>query len=672
MTARHVSGVLRATVALLLLYPVPAAHAQGTARDLTRSSIEDLMNVQVTSASRKEERAGNVAAAVYVITQDEIRRSGLRSVPELLRLVPGVQVARLDATKWAVSVRGFNDLYSNKLLVLIDGRSIYNGVFSGVLWGTAAIMPESIERIEVVRGPGGATWGANAVNGVINIVTKRAADAQGVLVTLSGGSVGDVAGGLRYGGRRKHLEYRLSSMWSGYGPSALPAGGSAGDAARTLVNVVQADWARGAHTVSFKAAARGSETDTPLLRPFWVALAPLTGADTASHEPGRSRDDSGAMSWTRTVPESELRVQASVTRRDVKTFREHLLEYETDLDVEYSRQAGARHELVAGGGVRRDRYEAEGSYVIALTGEHERRYVVNLFAEDQVRVHRRARLTAGARLERASATGWSLQPTGRFIWDVVPDRHHVWLAASRAVRTPSALDLDLRLRARAVLQPGLPPVVIGVNGNSHFAAERFADVEAGYRFEIGSRAGLDVTGFRGRYQRLPTSVPEPPVLESVGGTPYVLLASRLENLFDAATRGVEASGFWSPVRVWRLDASYSRISLRPISRRTGDPLPVALDGNAPDHQWQIRSSLWLTRRLEASGALYRVGALPRLAVPSYTRVDARLEFRVDGHWSLVGTGQNLLQARHQEFGDALGVTAAQVRRGAGVQLIWHD
>ena len=188
-------------VCVLLIDPSPGL-AQGRPRDLTQVSLEDLMNIEVTSASRKEQPAGDVAAAIFVITRDDIRRSGMTTIPDLLRLAPGVQVAQINANKWAVSVRGFNDLFANKLLVLVDGRSVYNRLFSGVLWDAEDLMLDDIERIEVIRGPGAALWGANAVNGVINIITRTSSETQGTLVRVDAGSSGQ-QGALRYGGNRR-------------------------------------------------------------------------------------------------------------------------------------------------------------------------------------------------------------------------------------------------------------------------------------------------------------------------------------------------------------------------------------------------------------------------------------------------------------------------------------
>ncbi|HWW87512.1 MAG TPA: TonB-dependent receptor plug domain-containing protein, partial [Vicinamibacterales bacterium] len=240
------------TLLLTLVVGVTDARSQTTQPDLARATLEELLNVEITSASRKEQRADQAPAAVYVITQDDIRRSGITVLPEVFRLVPGMQVAQINSSDWAISVRGFNDLWSNKLLVLVDGRSIFTREFSGVLWNAQDLMLEDIDRIEVIRGPGGTVWGANAVNGVINIITKSANDTKGALVRLGGGSYAGADAAVRYGGSFGNTAYRVYSQWSDHGQSESAPQVQANDAWNRLTNGFRTDWAQGGQAVTLE------------------------------------------------------------------------------------------------------------------------------------------------------------------------------------------------------------------------------------------------------------------------------------------------------------------------------------------------------------------------------------------------------------------------------------
>lgn len=664
-------SVLRAgIVAVTALLVSSNAYAQAESPDLVLTTLEDLMNVEIRAASRKEQRAGDVAAAVHVISRDDIRRSGLRTLPELLRLAPGVQVARVDATKWAVSIRGFNNLYANKLLVLINGRSVYNRVFSGVFWGSQDVLVDDIERIEVVRGPGGAVWGANSVNGVINIVTRNAADARGVLVRLGSGTNGDAQGALRYGGSIAGVSYSLSSQWSAYGESPLDGAVAPEDSANTFANSLRADWTRGRNSLMVEGSVLANATRARWMKAIWpgvASVAPDTGV--AADAAATARDASVLARWTHSAADgAELQVQSFVAARSLDNLTEREDERTADVDVQYYTKLGSRHDIVVGGGLRDDSYRAANSFALSLNGAHARRQVLNVFAQDEVSLPGRLRVTAASKVEHESTSGWSLQPTGRLLWEAVPDQQHLWIATSRALRTPSAIDHDLRLNYAAVPQAGAPMLLLGIVGNPNYAAERFTDAEVGYRVQLGSRATFDVTAFSGRYSGLPTDEPLAPVFEPSG---YLFMASRFENGLDVHTKGIELTGRWTPARSWTFDASYSGLRLTPRLREgSRDATAGAFDGSAPRHQWQLRAGGQVNPRLELSGALYYAGRIASLDVPGHARLDVRAAFQVTKQLSLILTGRDLLEAAHREFrGDM--VAATLVRRAATIQLAWR-
>jgi iron complex outermembrane recepter protein len=633
--------------------------------DLGRATLEDLMKIEITSASRKGQRADDTPAAVFVLTQDDIRRSGIRTVPELFRLVPGVQVAQVNASNWAVSIRGFNDQYANKLLVLIDGRSIYQRTFAGVFWDAADLMLDDIDRIEVVRGPGGAVWGANAVNGVINIVTKTASETQGALVRVGGGTFDGTGVTARYGGSFGSAKYRLYSQWSGHRDTTLGSLPSANDGWSAVTNGLRLDWTRGADEWTVDGSFKTGDGQTTWNLPGSSApdVAPRT--DVASP----FRTGSALGRWThRGDNGSSLQVQSSVAmvrRNDFVSSDEKSV----DADLQYHVKLGARHDVVAGGGYRLVTTTTGRNYAVSFDPATPDIAVANLFVQDEVALAGRVHLTLGSKVEHDTFSAWGLQPTVRLMW-APAKRHHLWAAASRALRTPTLSDRVLRLNVAVIPDPRLP-IVIGIVGNNDYQAERFQDAEAGYRLEVGSTLSVDVTTFRGRYTTLPTREPLAPIFETTPGPPHVFIASRIENRQQADTTGLEVAARLAPVPAWRLDASYSSFHLTPhLDPTSQDAQAAAFDGNAPAHQWQLGSSVWLGSRTEANATLFHVGTLTALGVPAYTRADARVEVKLTRQLSAIAAGRNLLDPAHVEY-TAFTIVATQVPRSADVQLVWR-
>jgi iron complex outermembrane receptor protein len=661
---------LLARLALALVAVPAAALAQAKPPDLATATIEELMNIKITSVARKEQRADETPAAVFVITQDDIRRSGAQTLPELFRLVPGMQVAQINASTWAVGIRGSNSQFSNKLLVLIDGRSVYKRNFSGVSWDAADMVFDDIDHIEVIRGPGGAVWGANAVNGVINIVTKGAADTQGALIHVEGGTVDPLQATARYGGAFGHAAYRVNAEWNDRGDTRLASGAAAGDGWQSVTTGGRVDWTRGraAWTVdgSFRA---GNE------HPLYNFLeGPTPGSPPVTDNPASFREGNVLGRWTRRgAGGAELQVQSVVAiSRRFSSIPHDVSDNENafDTQVQYQTRLGARHDLVAGGGYRFiDSSTTSRSFAIFLTPPDHRNSIVNVFAQDEIALASRVRLTLGSKVERDTVSGWSLEPTARVMWQPAP-RHDVWFAASRALRTPSNTDLALHLNIAAVPGPGAT-VVIGVLGNPDYQAEEFQDAEAGYRLQLASKLSVDVTAFRGHYSGLPTFEPLAPVFVTTPGAPYVFIASRLENLQKADTAGLEVAARFAPAPAWRLDGSYSNFHLTPHPDPSSrDAAAQTYDGNAPAHQWHLHSSVRLGPRTDVDAARFRVGALRALGVPAYTRADARVEVRLTkGLWA-VAVARNLLDSPHAEFVGG-SVMSTEVRRGAGLQLGWR-
>jgi iron complex outermembrane receptor protein len=638
--------------------------------DLARLSIEELLNVEVTSVSRKEERADAAPAAVYVITQDDIRRSGIRSLPDLFRLVPGVQVAQVNASNWAISVRGFNDVYSNKLLVLIDGRSIYNRAFSGVFWNAEDLLLDDIDRIEVVRGPGGTVWGANAVNGVINIVTKSAYQTRGALVHYSLGTFDRNDVSLRYGGTVGKAAYRVFTRYTDRDESVMPSGGvEAGDSSDVLTNGVRLDWEAGRRSFTIDGgftAAFSHPLFTLLVSP--VPEVPIQTDNKATRHTGFLLGR-----FTESLHNgASLQVQAFFNHRRLNDPNDLSTESTGDLDIEYHARAGARHDLVIGGGVRATQEENQGTFAYTLVPGTNQNTIVNVFAQDEIALTRRVRATIGTKLEHDTVAGFGVQPSARLGWDIVPGSHRVWAAVSRALRTPSSIDLGATVNISSMRTPDGVPVVVSVQGNPDYRTEELNDFEAGYRAKLHPSFDIDVAAFRGRYTHLKSYEPRAPEFQ-LTPTPYVSAPIVFGNLLHAQTAGVELAAHWTPLRIWRLDASYSGYRFEShLDAGSLDTYSLTADGNAPTHQWQMHSTLWLGQRAEVNASLFHVGRLQNLAVPAYTRADLRLEYKLSPRLSLIGSGQNLLSPSHAEYAPAeIGMIATRVPRAASVQFVWR-
>jgi iron complex outermembrane receptor protein len=655
--------MISALITTLLAGPAFAQTASG--QGLKDVSLEDLMNIRVTSAARKSQRVEDVAAAVYVITRNDILRSGLTRLPEILRLAPGVQVAQINASKWAVSIRGFNSQFSNKLLVLIDGRSVYNLSFSGVFWDLQDVIVADIDRIEVIRGPGGAVWGANAVNGVINIITRPASETQGFAVDASVGTFERERVGLRYGGTLGPAAYRLFGQWTRFDDAEPSTTTPFEDHWHSLTGGVRADWARGGD--SFLAQAHVTATRSRggwlELRSFALGTLPVTDGTT------RGRNASLQGRWTRTRPNGTIiQVQGyhTETRRDEPVT--DLSERYTDLDAQYEMRAGTRHGLVLGAGYRWVALSADDTLTLQI-GEHGTR-TANLFVQDEILVTRDVALTVGAKLEHDSFGGFGPLPSVRVMWEASP-RQRVWAAAARARRTPSVLDRGLGARFGIVRGPTPLPVVIGLQGNPDYKTETLLQAEAGYRVRVGADAGLELTAYRGRHEGLQTTEPLPPVLELTPAPPHILRLSHFKNFLDMDATGFEVNARWAPVQPWQVEGSYTYLHLDPrVDPASLDPAVANLDGNAPRHQWHLRSTVAPHAGVQLSASLWRVGRLEDLQIPAYTRLDARAELRLNTHATLAATGQNLSQRRHQEFTSPRLSLGNHVGRTARIDLRW--
>ena len=620
-----------AAVAVLLALPAaaqaeetPAASNEGaiaTARqliqvglddqDLARLSLEELAMVEVTSVSRRPEALADAAAAIFVISADDIRRSGATSLPEVLRLAPNLSVQRVNAVDYAISARGFNGYEtSNKLLVLVDGRSIYSTLSSGVFWDARDVMLQDVERIEVISGPGGALYGSNAMNGVINIITRPAADTRGGLISVGAGD-DDATYALRYGGGLGGAgAWRAYVMGHRRGESWAPTGQDANDDAEGTRGGLRADWAMGDSRLTFQADVFDNE----------VAInEDLLGTET------HVRGGNVLGRWVRPLAGGELQVQAYYDRFE----REEpgtLEESDTwDLLVQQSMDYG-RHRLVFGAGHRvvDSRFDA-GASAAFLDPPARTLTLTNVFAQDQIALTDSLTLTLGAKFEDNSFSGQEFLPNIRLAWQR-PGGDLLWGAISRASRTPNRIERDLTL----------PGFLIGAD----FQSETVTAYELGYRANPLPRMSFSINAFYNVYDDLRT----------VSITPATFLPLRLTNNGEAETWGVEAWGSYDVSPTWRVSAGLSTLTKDYDPALTPDDITGLVSiGDDPEHQLLVRSQHDLTDSLELDVHLRAVDEL--MAVDSYVEADVRLGWRLTDQLQLSLTGRNLIEDRHVETGD---------------------
>jgi len=666
----------------LTLFPMPVrAGEQSAPEELLKMSIEKLMDIRVVSVARRPEKLSGTAAAVTVITAEDIRRSGATSIPEALRLAPGVEVAHIDANKWAISIRGFNGMFANKLLVLIDGRSVYTPLFSGTYWDVQDTLIEDIERIEVVRGPGGTLWGANAVNGVINIVTKHAKDTQGGRITAGGGNLERGFGSLRYGAKLGDAAW-FRVYGKGFDRRAFEdAQGNAGfDGWRIPRGGLRLDWEpSGRDKVmlsgeGYKGHSRQSVLLSSLTAPF-----------------SRTVQDSVQVSggfalgrWThRFADDNELQIQAYFDRsvRDEAQLEERRNTWDFDLQHHF----GWNNQTVSWGlGYRLSRDHIGNTFTVSFIPDHRNDPLYTAFAQDEIRLFdERLRLTLGSKFEHNRYTGFEYQPTGRALWRA-QERHTLWAAVSRAVQTPSRSFSDIRTNSAVIpsRSPASPnPTVIRILGNPDQQSVDLMAYELGWRWEPRKDVSLDTAGFYNVYHKLRTSEPGTPFTEISPAPTHDVVPLIFGNQMHGHSYGVELTAKWQALDNWRLTADYTHLTLNMrLDAGSGDTTNVAkVEGNSPSQRVSLRSELSLPHNVEMDAALYHVGRLNFFdqeakdfaPVAAYNRLDLRLGWRPLDDLELALGGKNLLDRRHFEFGDQQGVSATAVPRSYYGKLTWR-
>jgi iron complex outermembrane receptor protein len=641
--------------------------------DVTAISLEDLMNLKVTSVSKREQTLGVAAAAIFVITQEDIRRSNARNIPEALRLAPGLEVARIDENKWAIASRGFNGRFTNKLLVLIDGRSVYTPLFSGVYWNVQDVLLEDIERIEVIRGPGATLWGANAVNGVINIITKDSSATQGGLVTAQSGNALVGSGGVRFGGRAgDDVFYRVYSKYFKWDSSMDESGRDVFDGWDTIRTGFRIDGG--------SASADAFTLQGDIYRGGYGET--LTGVSLSAPYATTFRNDGDFSGgnllgrWSHSFERSRTSLQVYFDR--AHNAHASLLDDRLnifDVDFQHDVQMSDRHDWIWGVGYRStDDNATAGTYVRLSPNERTWRLFSTFTQNEFTVLDQRLRITLGSKFEHNDFTGFEVEPNGRALWNISPTQS-VWGAVSRAVRTPARTEQDMRLDA-VVLPPspatGGLPVRVSVHGDRSFESEDLVAYESGYRVNLGGAVSFDVAAFYNSYADLLSAEPIAPSVDFSRPPIHIVAPLVAANKMGGATYGSELFTEWRPMSAFKMSGAYTFLKMD--IDRDADSLDLTSpdpDGASPRHQFSMRSAIDLPKNLQQDVIWRYVGALDGLMIPSYYSLDAHLGWAPTRHLHVSIGGQNLTDNRHLEFRpDFIATTPTVVRRTYQLTARW--
>jgi iron complex outermembrane recepter protein len=641
--------------ALIANLPARAASVPDeSGNPLKGMTLEQLGNVEVTTASKEPEQVWKTPAAIFVLTGDDIRRSGATSIPEVLRLVPGVEVGRIDSNGWAVGIRGSETNFSKAVLVLIDGRSVYTPLYAGVYWDVQDLVLEDIDRIEVIRGPGATVWGPNSADGVINIITKAASETQGAMVSVLSGSVDRLIAEAQYGGNiGDDLSYRVYGKGFIREPEYHTDHNNF-DGWNQERGGFRLDWREDAHTnYMLEGDVYGGTS------PAETGPASFDNSVSGGDIVGR---------WRRTFDNgSDIYVEGYFDR----TVRGGNLYGETrntfDLDFLHHLRIAERHDVSYGFGLHwsPNRF-IQRIPTVNVTPNTETDYTNTGFVQDEIHfLDNKAFLTVGAKFEDNNFGGFDVQPTLRALWNANPHQSF-WAAVTRGVTTPSRIEEGFDLSGQLSVNP---PLYLAVLGNPHFQSETVIGYEGGYRQLLRKNFYLDLDVFHNNYDHLQSFGPE----TLIGNT----LTIFYENAIAGSTNGIEIAPSWKPTAWWNLSGSYSFVGINFHADAPGSDISSTgsvrtYEGSSPSHQVKIESRIDLGKKFEFDQAYFYVSALPAQKVPSYQTMNGRLQWNIRKDWNLSLVGENLFQPYHFEWGTGDPSEAViGIRRAAYMKLTWE-
>jgi iron complex outermembrane receptor protein len=650
--------------------------------ELTSLSLEALLNLNVTSVSRKPQKLANAAAAIFVINQEDIRRSGATSIAEALRMAPGVQVGQMSANKWAVSIRGINGRFSNKLLVLMDGRTLYNPLFSGVYWEVQDTVMEDIDRIEVIRGPSAALWGANAVNGVINITTKSAKETVGGLVSTGGGTEERGFGTIRYGTvLGKDTALKLYAKHQDHDSGGDANSHPAQDAWRMTRGGFRADSNISSRDI---VTVQGDYYDGKLGESYTLYHLPTASEPTNSQVVDSQSLMSGGnilSRWQRTLADNEalsLQIFYDHSERDMIILGEK--RDIVDIDFQHRFSLGKYQDIVWGLGYRYNHDFLGDTPYITFPDAHEQTDLYSSFVHDEISlIPDRLALILGSRFEHNSYTGFEVQPNGRLLW--TPSAQHTfWGAVARAVRTPARGDRGIAYRYGTVpantppLNPDpLRPMLLQIEGASSFKSETLLAYEVGYRTEPLPRVSLDIAAFYNVYDQLRVRGTS----TTTSSANSITAHQPLINGMHGYSEGIEVSAEWLPMSWWRLLATYSYLKLTmSLDATSTDTVNKGdAEGDSPTHQFSIRSGFDLGKQVELDFWLRgadRVAYIDGESIPGYLTMDTRLAWKPRPQLELALVGRNLFHQHRKEFApEFVNTFPTEVERSFYGKVTWQ-
>jgi iron complex outermembrane receptor protein len=640
-------------------------NAGGTLKQL---SLEQLGDVEVTTFSKDPQRVQKTPAAIFVITQEDIRRSGATSIPAALRLAPGVQVAQIDGNHWSVAIRGFAGQFSKSLLVLVDGRSVYTPLFEGVYWDLPYVMLEDVERIEVVRGPGGTIWGSNAVNGVINVITKNSNNTQGTLAALGSGTVDQGTGAFRYGGSvRKDFDYRVYSTGAIRRPE-FHSDGNEFDRWRMGQMGFRTDWKSGQKdTFTVQGDIyRGESGESAFIASF--------SPPAETQQEGKAYLSGGNLlaRWQHTTGEgSDIQIQAYFDRTNRQDFE--LGETRDTFDIDFVQHAHLHgdQELTWGLGAR----VSPSNFIQTSPGVNflpnkQTDSIYSGFVQYELPIVRdKLTLTAGTKLEHNNFSGFDYQPSVRLLW--TPTAHQsFWAAVTRAVRTPSRLDQDVEFAIFVTTLP--PPVFFEILGNPKLQAEQLIGYETGYRTQINRNVYVDFTAFYNTYRDLQSYGPISVAEADTPPPPHLFIVLPYVNGIEGHTVGTEIAPNWKITHWWQVRGSYSFLQMKlkdkPGFTDVGNLLSSYM-GSSPSSLVGFQSLFNLPKHFEFDQTYRYSNALPAQGVGAYSTVDVRVGWHVGEGLDFSVIGQNLLRPSHEEFGGDPGPLVG-IKRSVYAKVTW--
>ena len=637
--------------------------------ELSKLDFEELMNIEITSVSKKAQKVSEAAAAIFVITNEDIQRSGATNIPEALRMVPGLEVARIDASTWAITCRGFNGRFANKLLVLMDGRSVYTPLFSGVFWDVQDTLLEDLDRIEVIRGPGATLWGANAVNGVINIITKQAKYTQGGLVTAGTGTEEQGIGSVRYGGKlNDDTYYRVYAKYFDRDSAVDISGHNGADEWHVVRGGFRMDWEpANSNSLTLQGDIYDGDASQRL------SVASLTAPFTRTFDEDTEITGAYLLSrWKRTISDnSDIMLQLYYDRTKRNTAVMDEIRDTFDIEFQHQLSLSERQEVIWGLGYRFTSDDIDNTFSLSFYPDNRDDNLFSAFLQDEiVLIEDRLRMTLGSKFEHNDYTGFEIQPSVRLMW--TPSRQHsVWTAVSRAVRTPSRAEDDVRINQKVV--PGSPPGVVSLFGNHDFDSEELIAYELGYRVQLVDRLFLDIAAFYNDYDNLRTEEPGEPFLETSPSPLHIVIPFKAENKMRGETYGIELAADWRVLDWWRLQATYTYLQMQlHLDGDSRDMRSVSAEGESPHNQVSLRSSMDLTRDLDFDLWVRYVDNLPSQDVGSYITLDARLGWKLHKDIELSVVGQNLIDSHYLQFKpEILDTYPTEVERSVYGKITWR-